>query len=312
MKLGKLEKIALRDVWKHEALDFTNWLALEENLNLLSNEIGIWIQLLKTEASVGGFNVDMLAEEEGTGRKIIIENQLEMTDHKHLWQILTYASWLDAEYIVWIVKDVRDEHKQAIDWLNEHTDTGLNFFIVKMELWKIGNSNIAPKFHVYSKPNDWSKLVKSLSSESKELSETKLSQLDFWTNLINYFNDKGTRLSMRKAKPQHWHDLSLWNSLSHISLTVNSQNNSVGSELYISDSKDLYDYLYTQKESIEKELWGKLEWERLDNKKASRIKYTRQDIDFKNKDSWEDLYEWFYVITPKIHSVFKKHIKRFQ
>ena len=110
---------------------------------------------------------------------------------------------------MWIVKDVRDEHKQAIDWLNEHTDTGLNFFIVKMELWKIGDSNIAPKFHVYSKPNDWSKLVKSLSSESKELSETKLAQLDFWTNLINYFNDKGTHLSMRKAKPQHWYDLSI-------------------------------------------------------------------------------------------------------
>jgi hypothetical protein len=175
----------------------------------LSGEIGIGIQLLKTEASVGGFNVDILAEEEGTGRKIIIENQLEITDHKHLGQILTYASGLDAEYIVWIVKDVRDEHKQAIDWLNEHTDTGLNFFIVKMELWKIGDSNIAPKFNIASKPNDWSKLVKSLSSESKELSDTKLAQLEFWNGLISYFNEKGTNLSMRKARPQHWYDLSI-------------------------------------------------------------------------------------------------------
>ena len=117
MKLSKLEKVDLREVWKHEALDFTNWLAKPENLELLSDEIGIDITLIQTEASVGNFNVDILAEEENTGRKIVIENQLESTDHDHLGKIITYASGFDAEIIIWIVKNVRDEHKQALDWL---------------------------------------------------------------------------------------------------------------------------------------------------------------------------------------------------
>ena len=111
MKLSKLEKVDLREVWKHEALDFTNWLAKPENLELLSDEIGIDITLIQTEASVGNFNVDILAEEENTGRKIVIENQLESTDHDHLGKIITYASGFDAEIIIWIVKNVRDEHK---------------------------------------------------------------------------------------------------------------------------------------------------------------------------------------------------------
>lgn len=115
MKLGKLAKVDLRDVWKHEASDFSKWLAEKENLDLLSDEIGIDISLIQTEANVGKFNVDILAEEENTGRKIIIENQLEPTNHDHLGKLITYASGFDAEIIIWIVKDVRDEHKQAID-----------------------------------------------------------------------------------------------------------------------------------------------------------------------------------------------------
>ncbi len=108
MQLSKLEKVDLREIWKHEAMDFTNWLAKPKNLELLSDEIGIDISLIQTEASVGNFNVDILAEEENTGRKIIIENQLESTNHDHLGKIITYASGFDAEIIVWIVKNVRD------------------------------------------------------------------------------------------------------------------------------------------------------------------------------------------------------------
>ena len=130
MKLGKLRKIHLREAWKHEALNFTGWLAEEDNLALLSDEIGIDISLIQTEASVGKFNVDILAEEENGNRKIVIENQLESTDHDHLGKIITYASGFDAEIIIWIVKDVRDEHKQAIDWLNENTIEKVNFSLL--------------------------------------------------------------------------------------------------------------------------------------------------------------------------------------
>ncbi|MCG8321136.1 MAG: hypothetical protein MI921_16655 [Cytophagales bacterium] len=120
MKLGKLEKIIdLRSVWEHEAKDFTNWLAREQNLDLLSNEIGVNISLIKTEAETGDFSVDILAEEAETGKKIIIENQLERTNHDHLGKIITYASGYEAETVIWIVKEFRNEHKSAIDWLNE-------------------------------------------------------------------------------------------------------------------------------------------------------------------------------------------------
>src|SRR3989344_5193756 len=148
MSLAKLKKIDLREAWKREAGDFTKWLAEEPNLRLLSDEIGFDIKLIQAEAAVGDFNVDILAEEENTGKKIIIENQLEVTDHDHLGKIITYASGYDASVIVWIVKGVREEHRQAVDWLNEHTDENIEFFLLQIELWQIGDSPFAPKFGI--------------------------------------------------------------------------------------------------------------------------------------------------------------------
>lgn len=178
MELSRLTKVQLREAWPHEASDFTSWLAEEENLQLLSDEIGIDISLLETEASVGRYYVDILAEEETTGRKIVIENQLEATNHDHLGKLITYASGFDAEIVVWIVKDVREEHKQAVDWLNDHTDDKINIFAIEMELWQIGDSPYAPKFQIQSQPNDWAKAVRASSGQSA-LSETKLMQRDF-------------------------------------------------------------------------------------------------------------------------------------
>ena len=139
--LAKLKKLDLREVWGHEATGFTIWLSQEENLNLLSEEIGITIKLVQVEANVGKFNVDILAEEENSERKIIIENQLEDTNHDHLGKIITYASGYDASIVIWIVRDFREEHRKAIDWLNEHTDENLGFFLIKLELWQIGASD---------------------------------------------------------------------------------------------------------------------------------------------------------------------------
>lgn len=271
VKLSKLEKVDLREVWKHEALDFTNWLAQPENLELLSDEIGIDISLIQTEASVGNFNVDILAEEENTGRKIIIENQLEPTNHDHLGKIITYASGFDAEIIVWIVKSVRDEHKQAVDWLNEHTDQKINIFAIQMEVWKIGASPYAPKFQVIAKPNDWAKAVKKATNQS-ELSDTKLLQLEFWSNFKEFVQENNGMIKLRKAYPQHWYDISFGFSNAHITLTVNSQSSQISCEIYIPDSKKLFSCLYAQKDEIEDELSERLVWEELPEKKASRIK----------------------------------------
>jgi len=307
-KLSKITKVDLRKAWDHEAHDFTHWLSEEENLALLSDEIGIDLKLVQTEASVGKFNVDILCEEENTGRKIIIENQLETTNHDHLGKIITYASGFDAEIVIWIIEEVRDEHKQAVDWLNEHTDENINFFIIKMELWQIADSPFAPKFQIISKPNDWAKALKKSVGQGN-LTETKIMQLDFWNRFIDFAKNQKSILRLRKAGPQHWYDISLGNSFSHIALTVNTQDNLIVCEVYISDNKELFDKLFSQKDKIEDELDKKLEWSRLEGKKASRIKLI-EEADISDVDKWEKYFVWLKENAELFQKVFPKYIKK--
>jgi hypothetical protein len=309
MKLGKLTKAELRNAWAHEASDFTKWLAEEDNLALLSDEIGIDIKLIQTEANVGKFNVDILAEEETTGRKIIIENQLEVTNHDHLGKIITYAAGVDAEIVIWIVKDVRDEHQRAVDWLNEHTEEKINFFIIKMELWQIGESPYAPKFQIFSEPNDWAKSVKQ-SVASTTITETKLAQQDYWNKFKEFATAKKTFLKLRKVHPQHWYDISLGSSLAGLSLTVNTDENLIACEIYIRNSKELYRYLESKKEFIETQLGEELIWMELPDKKASRIKISTEG-DIYHKETLTEQLEWLLVHAQKLYTVFNNQIKLF-
>lgn len=309
-KLGKLKKVNLRDFWKHEAIDFTEWMAQEENLSLLSDEIGIDIKLIQTEANVGKFNVDILAEEENTGRKIIIENQLELTNHDHLGKLITYASGYDSEINIWIVKEVKDEHKQAIDWLNEHTDEKLNFFIIKMELWQIENSSVAVKFQVVSKPNDWAKIIKK-SIGRGSLTEAKILQLEFWNKLKEYAKNKKSKLRLRTTSPQHWYDISLGSSEVHISLTINTREDLLGCEIYIPDSKEIFYKLKENREKIEKEIGGKLEWMELPGRKASRIKLSiGMEDDINQTNDWNNYFEQLIFYAEEFQKVFPKYIKK--
>lgn len=308
--ISKIKQIDLRKAWSHEAIDFTNWLAEEENLTLLSDEIGIDLKLIQTEASVGKFNVDILAEEDNTGRKIIIENQLEMTNHDHLGKIITYASGYDAEIIIWIVKDVRDEHKQAIDWLNEHTDENIYFFAIKMELWQIDNSPYAPKFQIISQPNDWAKAIKA-SSVKTNLTDTKISQFEYWTKFSEYLKENSKILKARKPRAQHWYDLSIGSFDAHIGLTINSRESEIACELYVKEDKDLYYFLEQKKEIIEKELDCKLIWMPLEGKKASRIKVVRE-ADILNSEDWSTYIDWMKNSAESFYKVFGKFIKKYK
>lgn len=308
MKLSKLQKISLRKAWKNEALDFTNWLAEEENLSHLGEEVGIDIKLIRTEASVGKYSVDILAEEENTGRKIIIENQLERTNHDHLGKVITYASGYDAEIVIWIVSGVREEHERAIDWLNEHSDEHVNFFIIKMELWQIDKSPFAPKFHIISKPNDWAKAVKQAIGRTS-LTEAKVLQLDFWNKFKEYAQNKTSKLRLRSTYPQHWYNIAIGSSDAHISLTVNTRDNLIACEVHIPDSKELFYYLEKNKNKIEKELGHKLKWLELEGKKASRIKLSR-DAEVDNVEKWDNYHEWLTNKTEDFQKVFFKYIKR--
>jgi len=309
MALTKLKKIDLREEWNHEASDFTNWLAQDENLQLLGEEIGIDISLVQTEASVGKFSVDILAEENNTGRKIVIENQLELTNHDHLGKIITYASGFDAEIVIWIVKDVRDEHKQAVDWLNEHTDDKINIFAIRMELWQIGDSPYAPKFHVVSKPNDWAKAIKKSASQASSLSDRKLMQLEFWTQFKEFASEHGSSLRLRKAYPQHWYDISIGNSKSHLSLVIDADNEQIRCEFYIPDSKSLFKALRENKDAIEAKLPHELEWMELEGKKASRIR-TVHMIDVADNGNWKACFQWLMDTAQQFQAVFAEQLKK--
>ena len=306
--LAKLQKIDLRDVWSLEP-DFTNWLAQKENLDLLSEEIGVDIKLIKTEANVGLFKVDILGEEESSGRKIIIENQLGDTNHDHLGKIITYASGYDAEIIIWVVRDVREEHQRAIEWLNEHTDEKTGYFLIKIELWQIEGSNPAPKFDVLVSPNEWAKAIKA-SPAGGELSDTKLQQLDFWTKFKGSVRAKDTNIRLQTPRPQHWYDVSMGSSEAHVALTINSRENLLGCEIYISKNKELFNFLQERKEEIEKEIGEQAEW--VNAAVASRIKIKKRVSDVFSQSEAENYFAWLYERTVLFQKVFGRHLREFK
>ena len=305
--LAKLQKIDLRDVWGIEP-DFTNWLAQKENLDLLGEEIGVDIKIIKTEANVRNFKVDILAEEESSGRKIIIENQLEDTNHDHLGKIITYASGYDAEIIIWVVRDVREEHQRAVEWLNEHTDEKTGYFLIKVELWQIEGSKPAPKFDVLVSPNEWAKAIKA-SPAGGELSDTKLQQLDFWTKFKGFVTAEDTRIRLQTPRPQHWYNVSMGSSEAHVALTINSRENLLGCEIYISRNKELFNFLQERKEEIEKEIGEQAEW--VNAAVASRIKIKKEIPDLFSQSEAENYFTWLYEKTTLFQKVFGRHFREF-
>ena len=309
MELGKLEKIKdLRSVWKHEANDFTKWLSKEENLNTLSEEIGINIELISTEAKTGSFSTDILAVEANTDNKIIIENQLEATNHDHLGKIITYASGHDAKTIIWIVKEAREEHRQAIDWLNEHTDEEINIFLCRIELWKIGDSAIAPKFQIVSSPNNWTKTIKR--SLNNEMSSTKMLLYNYWTKLSEEIDRNYPNFNSRKPRSSNFYDIALGSSLAHISLVINTKSE-VKCQIWIRDSKQLFDFLYDSKDKIEEELGYELEWARLDDYKSSFIAIINNS-DIRDESNWDNLIKWQLNNASKFYDVFSDRVKNFK
>ncbi len=250
-KLGQLNKVDLRTVWASESSDFTPWLAKSENLKLLGDAIGIELELESTEKEVGSFSADILCKDTSTGDWVVIENQLEKTDHKHLGQVFTYAAGLKASTMVWVTARFTDEHRAALDWLNEITDERVNFFGLEVELWQIGDSPIAPKFNVVSKPNDWSRdIVAGASGKRSELSESKKLQLRFWSAFREYVLERETSIKPTKALPQNWMNIGIGRSgfnLSAVASMYDSQTNSynrqeIRAELVITGSKSTIYY----------------------------------------------------------------------
>lgn len=289
-RLGKMKRINdLRSVWPHEANDFTKWLAEESNLQILSESVDIDITLEERESSVGDFNVDIYAREEGSGRKIIIENQLEDTNHDHLGKIITYASGKGAEVIIWIVKRARDEHRQAIEWLNQHTDSEIAFFLVEIELWQIDSSALAPKFNVVEKPNDWAKSMKAVEGKS----DTEKLKLEFWQAFVNCMRENEeykNNFSFRKPAAQHWYTLAIGHRTCSVDLLINTQKRNIGAEIYIRGDKDTFERFKEKKEAFETKLGKGIDWN--EAKKDCNI-VVRKELDIKDRTKWEEAFKWF-------------------
>ena len=195
ISLGRLQRVALREAWPNEAQHFTPWLALPENITLLGEAIGIDLETHAEEQRVGPFRADILCREVGTEAFVLIENQLERTDHSHLGQLLTYAAGLNTVTVVWVAEKFTDEHRAALDWLNQKTPDDIAFFGLEVELWKIGSSQMAPKFNVVCKPNVWTRQI----AASTDNSELKQFCWDYWTGVLAAIEPSGILRSESNA-----------------------------------------------------------------------------------------------------------------
>ena len=268
------------------------------------------LESVGTEQSVseGDFKVDIVAKEIDSDHYIVIENQLEKTDHDHLGKLLTYASGHSAKAVIWIAKEIREEHRKALDWLNDVTSDDVGFFGVEMELWKIGDSQPAPKFNVVSKPNDW---FKDIQKVNHELTETNIRQKEFWKAYVKYMIDNNTLLKLRKPRPQSWYQINIGKSGFEIQLIVRTQRKRIGCQLFINKTKLGFSELEEDKAAIEKELSTKLEWKLLPEKKGSRISQFITG-DFQNEEEWPRLLEWLKERAEAFYKTFSPRVKNLE
>ncbi|WP_273390611.1 DUF4268 domain-containing protein [Barnesiella viscericola] len=313
IRLSKITKVDLRSCWENEATDFTPWLASEENIALLADALGMnELEVKSQEEHVGPFRADILCVDSGTDKLVLIENQLEKTDHNHLGQILTYAAGLDAVTIIWIAERFTEEHRAAIDWLNRITDKDFNFFGIEIQLIKIGDSPAAPVFNIIAKPNGWTKDVRTSNQTSKENhTDAEIARYEFWSAFCEYMsNNPSKKFRTQSPSYSHWMNIAIGRSSFQICLLLNAREQKITIQLYLGDDidKNYFDALYKHKEEAEAAIGEKLDWRRLEGKKTSTIDLYKR-CDFTKKTTQMELFEWFKEYTEKFVSYFKPIIK---
>ena len=312
--MGRLERVDLREAWGTEDGDFTPWLAREENIALLGDAIGIDLEVEAQEKQVGPFRADILCLDTATTDKhwVLIENQLSRTDHTHLGQLMTYAAGLDAVTIVWIARQFTDEHRAALDWLNEITDEEIRFFGIEVELWRIGDSPPAPKFNIVSKPNDWTAASNKVRQQLRtELTPYKQKQVDFWGALQDLMQQRQGKVKPRKGYPQSFQVFVIRGRCLLVA-TVHFKENRIGVELLLEgdDSKKYFALLLKDKDEIELELDRTIEWSNKSGQKQCSIgKSVRDNCDLTNRDNWPDYLNWMCEELENLYRVFAPRIK---
>lgn len=265
--IGQLRRVPLREVWPHEARDFTTW--LQENIDILNTELGINLIGAEREQAAGSFNVDLVAEDEH-GNTIVIENQLERSDHDHLGKLLTYMTVMDAKAAIWIVADPRPEHVAVISWLNE--SFSVDFYLLKVEAVRIGDSPAAPLLTEIVGP---SAETKSIGVQKKELTERHLLRRKWWDQLIAH-PSAHTHAHLRGG-PDSWIAVSTGVRGLSYNYVVHQQQSAA--ELYIDcgagtdeETARLFAYFYDAKEEIEAAIPFEVIWDQRDERRAHRIR----------------------------------------
>lgn len=306
MKIARLENIHLREIWPHEAQRFTKWLA--ENLDFLSEEIGISLTLVEREASAGTFFADILAEDQN-GNLVVIENQLERTNHDHLGKLVTYMSNLETKTAIWITSDPRPEHEKAIHWLNETLPVDTAFYLIKLEAYRIGNSDPAPHLIVVAGPSEEGRQV---GGKKKELAERHLLRIEFWKQLLEMAKSK-IRLHER-ISPSKDNCISTSAGISGFSYAYVIRMDDAHVELYINkgdseENKKIFDTLQEQKDEIEKKFNNSLDWQRLDKRRGSRIRFVINDHGLSDRESWPKLQELMVDAMIRLHNAIQPAIE---
>jgi len=300
-QLSRLQQISVREIWPHEAHHFTRWLL--ENADVLSDVLGMQLDLTEAEHKVGGFSLDLIGKDLGTGEVVIVENQLEQTDHGHLGQLLTYAGGTDPRTIVWCAPRFRDEHRAALDWLNEHTDEDTRFFGVEISAVRIDASLPAPLFRLVAQPNDWTK--QRHVEKSATLSGKASAYTEFWAKLLERVREdhpdwtSGTATSKLSWITLPYGKTGIWYGLL-FTLTGPAV------ELYFGHSDAAtnlaeYEKVVSHRDELEELFGGELQFEPLLDKKASRIRYYRADggdvLDLENR---AELIQWFMSTMERL------------
>ena len=308
VELGSIENVDPRTVWPNEAGDFTPWLA--EHADLLGAALGMEIEITEREVAVGPFSLDLLGKEADSDRVVAIENQLGQTDHAHLGQLLTYAAGLDARIVVWISKEVRAEHREAIHWLNSQTGEETGFFAVEIELLRIGDSLPAPRFNVVAQPVEFQKSL----AQHKNTSLTGA-----WLEYRAFNDDVIQRLTAAHANLKIGGHKGPWITFPNIGktgfrLATSFQRRQFEVELVIQKSDQrlneaAFDHLYRERADIEAEIGQQLEWDRNNyGRKASRAFLSRPGTIKSPVDEIEEFKRWAVDLLPRFRDAFEPRI----
>ena len=302
MNLGELKRIDLRTVWKHEERHFTRW--LEEDIGPLAEVLGLEgdLEVESTEEPIGPYRADIICSSQAG--KVLVENQLEKTNHSHLGQILTYAAGVEASTVVWVAASFTEEHRAAVDWLNSITK-GIDFFGLEIELWQIGESDPAPKFNIVSKPNDWSR-----AARAREITPLGQMQLDYWTKFRDVLEASNGPARASKPAARHWFSVPIGRGGFSLAAIADTRGARIRAEMYIDVANSIryFEALRKDRGDIESDLGFALDWQPLHGKKACRIAITA-DLDPKDESTWPEQHRWLADRLNRMHEVLGPRVR---